>query len=106
MHRRTGRPQARPLTCVLTHDETRQVKELVAKRGTSVNALLKTLIRAELKTVEQLDARLDKPNIQESPNIAPGFIPKIDHSRQRDKPRESDAPSRSAANRIASHFRD
>jgi len=76
MHRRTGRPQANPLTCQLGHADTHAFKTMVKRRGITVNALLTALAKAELKTWSATEARPDGVSTSETNFHQLGHTPK------------------------------
>ena len=56
---RSGRPQPNPLVMCLPRDEDAAFRAMVRRRGTTINALLKELARAELEKYAAINSRLN-----------------------------------------------
>jgi hypothetical protein len=54
---RSGRPQPNPLVMCLPRDEDAAFRAMVRRRGTTINALLKELARAELEKYSAINSR-------------------------------------------------
>jgi hypothetical protein len=54
---RSGRPQPNPLVMCLPRDQDAAFRAMVRRRGTTINALLKELARAELEKYSAINSR-------------------------------------------------
>jgi len=95
---RSGRPLPNPLTCMLSHSETREFKAMVKRRGLNVNRVLAALARAELKTWEMAETRIEIDSAVPTNFHQLGQTPTVAHTVEKNRHKESQAE-----NRLESH---